>query len=93
MLLDSINLSIRFDVYNYLKDMKFLIPLAALFAYTSALELQSHEVELSHEAMVPAFPTTIKCDGNTGKCKMQLQFGRNNYWAVWDAHITASPPA
>ena len=65
---------------------KILLLLFALFSVISSLSLESHE------AMVPGVTNTVKCDGNTGKCKMQLQFGGNNYWAVWDALITPNPP-
>ena len=68
---------------------KLLIVLFALLAmHVTSLGLQSLE---SHDAMVNAIPSTFQCDGNTYKCKVQLKFGRNNYWAVWDVKVTTNP--
>ena len=69
--------------------MKVLILLFALLAVQAmCLSLESE----SHEAMVSAATNTFQCDGNSYKCKVRLNFGRNNYWAWWSVHVGTNPP-
>ena len=60
--------------------------LALIVAQVAALKTEAHE------AYVPAIGSSMQCDGNTYKCKVQLKFSVNQYWAVWGVSVTNNPP-
>ena len=61
------------------------VALALIASQVAALKTESHD------AFVPAMGS-LYCDGNSYKCKTQLKFGANNYWAVWGVSVTSNPP-
>lgn len=63
------------------------LALALIASQVSALRTEAHE------EMVPAIVDTFQCDGNSYKCKVQLKFGHNNYWANWSVAINTNPPS
>ena len=71
----------------FLKLLLALLCLSQVFAMHA-----THELSEEHDAQVPAIGSTFTCSGSSGKCRVQLKFGGNQYWASWPVTVNTNPP-
>ena len=73
--------------------LKFLLVLLCLTqVFSTHVTHVNHELPLEHDAQVPAIPSSFSCSGSSNKCRVQLQFGANVYWASWSVDVNTNPP-